>query len=301
MCNNAQQMQPDPSGAALTKELKALDVELKKAEAQMKLAEMQSAMDYNRSLAGQMQRQFETFQRIAKPLSESNFVPDAYKGKLGDCVIAVEIACRLQILPLTVMQNLCVVKGNPTWKAKFLIGCVNTCGRYTTLNYRFNIDGKVGDVLYKTWERGADGRNHEIQKKFEHPELDNLTCVAFATEKSTGRELVSPAVSIRMAIGEGWYTKEGSKWPTMSELMLRYRAASYWASIYAPEISMGFRTTEEANDIEDAEYEEIQDSLPAPKPNPTTASMEEAKEKLRTRASKAAGNETDGQTKIEMP
>ena len=287
MCSTTQQPQPAP--AAQAKELTALDVEFKKAETQLKIAELQSASDYNRSLAGQMQRQFETFQRIAKPLSESNFVPAAYKGNLGDCVIAVEIACRLQILPLTVMQNLCIVKGNPTWKAKFLIGCVNTCGRYTTLDYRFSIDGKVGNINYKTWQKAPDGKNREIQKPFEHPDLDNLVCIAYATEKATGRELVSPPVSIRMAVGEGWYTKDGSKWPTMPELMLRYRAASFWVSSFAPEMAMGFRTTEEACDIVDVEYEEVNDSLPAstkPKTKPSTAAMEDAKEKLRNRTAK---------------
>lgn len=303
MCNTTQQHAL--SSGDTSKELTALDVELKRVETQMKIAELQSAMDFNRSLAGQMQRQFEIFQRMAKPLSESNFVPAAYKGNLGDCVIAVEIACRLQILPLTVMQNLCVVKGKPTWSAKFLIGCVNTCGRYTTLDYRFSIDGKVGNLPYKTWAKGADGKNREIQKPFERPDLDNLVCVAVATEKATGRELVSPPVSIRMAVGEGWYSKDGSKWPTMPELMLRYRAASYWVSTFAPEMAMGFRTTEEAQDVVDVEYEEVNDSLPAPtkpKSRPTTASMEEAKEKLRNRGAKTATNEPAKENpSIDMP
>lgn len=303
MCNTTQQQQAVNSDAS--KELTALDVELKRVETQMRIAELQSTMDYNRSLAGQMQRQFETFQRMAKPLSESNFVPAAYKGNLGDCVIAVEIACRLQILPLTVMQNLCVVKGKPTWSAKFLIGCVNTCGRYSTLDYRFTIDGKVGDVSYKTWVK-RDGKNTEVLKPFEHPELDNVVCVAYAIEKATGKELVSPPVSIRMAVCEGWYSKDGSKWPTMPELMLRYRAASYWVSTFAPEMAMGFRTTEEARDIEDVEYEEVNDTaLPAPtkpKPRPTTAAMEDAKDRLRNRGTKTAGNEpANQQPSIDMP
>lgn len=303
MCNTTQQQQAVNSDAS--KELTALDVELKRVETQMRIAELQSTMDYNRSLAGQMQRQFETFQRMAKPLSESNFVPAAYKGNLGDCVIAVEIACRLQILPLTVMQNLCVVKGKPTWSAKFLIGCVNTCGRYSTLDYRFTIDGKVGDVSYKTWVK-REGKNTEVLKPFEHPELDNVVCVAYAIEKTTGKELVSPPVSIRMAVSEGWYSKDGSKWPTMPELMLRYRVASYWVSTFAPEMAMGFRTTEEARDIEDVEYEEVNDTaLPAPtkpKPRPTTAAMEDAKDRLRNRGTKTAGNEpANQQPSIDMP
>lgn len=303
MCNTTQQQQAVNSDAS--KELTALDVELKRVETQMRIAELQSTMDYNRSIAGQMQRQFEIFQRMAKPLSESNFVPAAYKGNLGDCVIAVEIACRLNILPLTVMQNLCVVKGKPTWSAKFLIGCVNTCGRYSTLDYRFTIDGKVGEVSYKTWVK-REGKNTEVLKPFERPDLDNVVCVAYAIEKATGKELVSPPVSIRMAVGEGWYSKDGSKWPTMPELMLRYRAASYWVSTFAPEMSMGFRTTEEAQDIVDVDYEEINDTaLPAPtkpKPRPTTAAMEDAKDRLRNRGTKTAGTEpANQQPSIDMP
>ncbi|EJX00150.1 hypothetical protein EVA_11744, partial [gut metagenome] len=63
------------------------------------------------------------------------------------------------------------------------------------------------------------------------------------------------AVTIQMAIDEGWYTKNGSKWRTMPEQMLRYRAASFWCSTYAPELSMGMRTVEE--NIEEAEAVDV--------------------------------------------
>ena len=54
-----------------------------------------------------------------------------------------------------------------------------------------------------------------------------------------------------MAKKEGWFNKSGSKWQTMPEQMLRYRAAAFWQRVYCPEISMGFMTTEEAEDIDD--------------------------------------------------
>ena len=54
-----------------------------------------------------------------------------------------------------------------------------------------------------------------------------------------------------MAIEEGWDTKNGSKWRTMPRQMLMYRAASFWTSVYAPELSMGMRTVEEAQDFID--------------------------------------------------
>ena len=63
------------------------------------------------------------------------------------------------------------------------------------------------------------------------------------------------AITIQMAVDEGWYTKNGSKWRTMPEQMLRYRAASFWTSTYAPELSMGMRTVEET--IEDVDYVDV--------------------------------------------
>lgn len=302
---------PSPQAQTSRQETTPLDREIQRANLEVQLATLRSNAEYNASPAGQMQRQFETYQRIAKPLADSNFVPAAYKGNVGDCIIAVEMSARLGVFPLTVMQNLCIVKGNPTWKSRFLIGCVNTCGRYTTLDYHIAIDGTVGDIKAKTWERGADGKNHEILKPFDRPQLDNLSCVAFCTEKTTGKILTSPAVSVRMAIQEGWYTKDGSKWPTMTELMLRYRAASMWVSTYAPEISMGFRTEEEQRDILDIPYEDMGSESPAAiRPSGSERSedsdraaglsevkefpagvrpgsnMEEAKEKLRARTNK---------------
>lgn len=280
-----------------TKLMSGLEHELEITRKQVELMQLRASAEFNSSPAGQMQRQFETYQRMAKPLSESNFVPDAFKGKIGDCIIAVEVAARLGVPPLTVMQNLCVVKGKPTWMSKFLIGCVNTCGRYTTLDYKIFIDGPVGDVQYKTWQKGADGRNHEIQKAFDKPTLDNLVCTAYATEKATGKVLTSPPVSVRIAIQEGWYTKDGSKWPSMTELMLRYRAASMWVSTFAPEMAMGFRTTEEITDIVDAEYEEV--TAPVLPPASATTAIEQAKEKLRNRA--AVKTDNNKPSKIDMP
>ena len=307
MCKQNQQQQSSTQVQPAKEERMPLDVEIRKAELEVQLATLRQNAAYNASVAGQMQRQFETYQRIAVPLAESDFVPAAYKGKVGNCVIAVEMAARLNVLPLTVMQNLCVVNGTPTWKAKFLIGCVNSCGRYTTLDYRISIDGKVGDVKFKTWEKGRDGKNHEVLKPFERPQLDNLVCVAYATEKATGKELVSTPVSIRMAIEEGWYMKSGSKWSTMPEQMLRYRAASFWVSAYAPEMAMGLRTEEEQRDIVDVEYEELSEtqSTPAPKPKPTSTAIEEAKEKLRNRGGASTSGEAKNESKSnpasEMP
>src|SRR5690606_28728464 len=57
-----------------------------------------------------------------------------------------------------------------------------------------------------------------------------------------------------MAHAEGWVSKNGSKWKTMPELMIRYRAAAFFGRLYAPEITMGMHTQEEVMDIP---YEDV--------------------------------------------
>jgi len=60
-----------------------------------------------------------------------------------------------------------------------------------------------------------------------------------------------------MAAAEGWATKAGSKWKTMPELMLRYRAAAFFGRLYAPDILMGMQTAEEAVDVVSVKKETI--------------------------------------------
>ena len=166
---------------------------------------------------------FEDYQRMAKVFVNSNLVPANFKGDMGACLIALNMANRMGADPLQVMQSLYVVHGKPSFSSAFLIACFNQCGRYTAIRYR-----EVG-------ERGTD----------------TWGCQAITTEKSTGEVLEGVTVTIGMAKAEGWYNKTGSKWKTMPELMMRYRAATFLIRSVAPEIALGFQTTEEVRDIID--------------------------------------------------
>jgi len=55
---------------------------------------------------------------------------------------------------------------------------------------------------------------------------------------------------MEMARKEGWVSKSGSKWVTMPQLMLRYRAAAFFIRTTAPELTMGLHTDDEIIDIE---------------------------------------------------
>lgn len=169
------------------------------------------------------QQSFELAQRAAKLLSTSTLVPKEYQGNLSNCVIALNMASRIDADPLMVMQNLVVVHGRPTWSSQFLIATVNTCGRFSALRYEFF---------------GTQGQ-------------DDWGCRAWAIEKATGEKLVGTDISIGLAKKEGWYQKNGSKWQTMPQQMLMYRAGSWWARAYAPELSMGLHTDDEIRDIID--------------------------------------------------
>lgn len=75
------------------------------------------------------------------------------------------------------------------------------------------------------------------------------SCVATATVRDSGEKIEGPKITMEMAKAEGWLTKTGSKWLTMPELMLRYRAAAFFARLYAPDITLGMQTSEESADI----------------------------------------------------
>lgn len=227
---------------------------------ELQIIQAKQAAEFAMTPVGQTVKQFEVMQRMAKMYTESTIVPEAYKGNTGNCVIALDMAMRMNANPLMIMQNLYVVKGNPSWSSKFLIATISMSGKYTSLRYRKRTLGKVGKVKYNetVWD-ATNRRNTIVVKEFDGTDVDNIECIAYATELSTKEVLESDPITIEMAIKEGWYTKSGSKWVTMPNLMLTYRAAAFWQRAYCPEISMGFLTKEEVEDIQDAEYEEIID------------------------------------------
>lgn len=221
--------------------------------------------------------QFNTMQRVCKLFANSELVPDMYKVKydqipanadentinaikfknqvaehkaVANCMIAIEIATRIGASPLMVMQNMTPIYGKPSWSSKFLIATVNTCGRFEPLQFRFIDKGMCGMVDYTdyVWDNATRSKK-PVAKQFDGKKIMNIECVAFTTKKGSNDVLESSPVSIELAIQEGWYTKNGSKWQTMTKQMLMYRAASFWTSAYAPELSMGMRTVEEQQDI----------------------------------------------------
>lgn len=170
---------------------------------------------------------FEISQRAASALAASSLVPQQFRN-VANALIAIDMANRLKCSPLMVMQQLYIVQGRPAWSAQFIIAAINSCGRFSPLRYVMSGEGS------------------------------SRQCYAEATDKSTEQVLEGPVVSVQMARAEGWLDKSGSKWKTMPELMLRYRAATFFGRIYAPDVLMGLYTQDEALDI--ANVQDLSDS-----------------------------------------
>jgi hypothetical protein len=173
----------------------------------------------------QIQREnaaFEMLQRQAKMFSSSSLVPKDFQGNIANCAIGINIAKRLGADPFMVLQNIDIIHGRPSFRATFLIAMVNAAGRFEPLQFRME---------------GDEGK-------------PSRSCVAWTKSKPDGTPLEGPKITLEMAKAEGWSTKNGSKWLTMPELMLRYRAAAFFARLYAPDITLGMMTADEAVDIQ---------------------------------------------------
>ena len=163
---------------------------------------------------------FNQLLRAAQMLSQTSIIPQSYQNKPQDCFVAIEMANRMGVSPMVVMQNMYVVKGKPSWAGQACAMLINSCG-------------KVEDVkqIY-TGEKGKPNRG----------------CYVTATRISDGSQVDGVEVTMQMAQSEGWTSN--SKWRNMPELMLAYRASAFFARVYCPEAMMGVQTAEEVYDAD---------------------------------------------------
>lgn len=191
---------------------------------------------------------FEAAQRMAGALVRSDLVPEAYRGqdKMGNALIAMDMANRMGLSPMVVMQNLHIISGRPSWSSAFIISALNSSGMFSPIRFRVSDKGHK-KLNVETWT-GPKGNRQKVKSVVE---VDDKEFVAYAVEKETGEILEGPPVTYEMAILEGWFTKNDSKWKTMPELMGRYRAAAFFGRLYAPHILNGMQTDDEVIDVSD--------------------------------------------------
>jgi hypothetical protein len=207
---------------------------------------------------------FELACRIAKAYASSDAVPSAFRSQiekkekvngvfqtitvenpaaLGNCLVAIEVSNSVGLSITSVMQNADVINGKLRWSSKFQIGAVNASRRFSPLRFNLQNLGRI-KASYREkqgWNKAKGGFDF-LERSVE---IDNWECVAWAyildaRGAPTAEVVQSIPVSMKMAVEEGWYSKDGSKWQgEMRFQMLQYRAGTFFAGIYAPDVIMG--------------------------------------------------------------
>lgn len=159
---------------------------------------------------------FALLQRMALSLSDSDIVPELYRKKAANCMIALEMANRMGIPSMMVMQNMFIVKGKPSWAGAFVIGRINSSGRFAqALQFTFEGEGEMRSCFAWT-------KNHE------------------------GTIVPGTKITWKMVKDEGWASNP--KWKNMPDQMFSYRAGAFFGRVHCPDLIMGMQTAEELED-----------------------------------------------------
>lgn len=170
-------------------------------------------------------------QKVAKVYAASSFLSASWRKlsegeRLANLIIIVNRAGALKCDPLLLLQNLDIIAGRMCWRSSFLLQLLQAHG-WTGSRYDL-----VGDP--NTPEFWGD---------------DSHGCTFSAINPATGERETGTKITVAMIKGEGWLNREGSKWRTMPEQMLKYRAVAFFARTNAPAVMGGFYSQDEIEDI----------------------------------------------------
>ena len=168
-------------------------------------------------------KKFELEQRKAKAFVATDFFPAHLRkgdkeATIGAAIIVLDLAQRMNLGALEVAQSIYIIHGKPSFETKFLVARLNSSGL---------LKGRLNTIL------SPDGQSAHCE----------------AVDAQTGQLLRGTTITMDMARREGWLSKNGSKWQTMPELMMKYRAQSFFINEFFPEVKYGLKTSDEAEDI----------------------------------------------------
>jgi len=186
---------------------------------------------------------YELAKKKATALSKSDMVPQQYQDNIPNCLVALEISNRIGIGPFEVMQNMNVIQGRPAWSSAYIIAALNSCGRFEPIRFEYEDLGKK-TISYQKTEWSGGNRSSKTLKET----VEDKRCRVVTKGLNNGEEYKGSWVSIELAVKEGWYSKNGSKWQTMPDQMLMYRAASFFSRVYAPDVIIGMQSVDEVQD-----------------------------------------------------
>lgn len=151
--------------------------------------------------------------RVAQAFSRSGMVPAHFQGKPESCMVALMYAQQLGEHPMVMFQEVTVINGRPGTSARFAISRANKSGL---------LQGPI------TWKSKGQDQALEV--------------TASAVMRETG-EVISATVTMKEAKADGW--TRNSKYNSIPEQMLRWRAATRLINLYMPEVLFGLGVREE--------------------------------------------------------
>lgn len=154
--------------------------------------------------------------RFASTLAKADIIPEAFRNKPANCFIALDMAQRMNVGVMEIMQNLYVVHGTPGFSAKYGIAMAARSGIF-----------KGG--IHFDWTPTP---------------VPSVTAWAIISETDTRVEFTCDMV---MAKAEGW--DRNPKYKTMPQLMLSYRSSAILIRLHAPSALLGMHTDEELQTI----------------------------------------------------
>lgn len=163
---------------------------------------------------------------MAQYLAKSDLVPDSYRNKPANCMIALETANRMGVSPLFVMEQLTIVRGKRSWSGQACGSIINNYPKF-----------KDVELVYV----GKEGE-------------DSWGAYVTAVRKDNGKTVKGTTVTIKMAKTEGW--TNNTKWISMPEQMLAYRAYAFFARVHCADALNGFMVEGESEDANFAEIKE---------------------------------------------
>lgn len=169
--------------------------------------------------------------KLAEKLAESSLLPDEFKGHPENVLIALGMAEKMGLDPFTICQNLHIIRGKLSWSGAFCKSLIEQSGKYKDLDYVY----------------------------FGEENTDERGCYLEATRVRDGKRIQGNKVTVKLAKDEKWWTTN-PKWRTMTDQMLGYRSAAFFARLYCGEMLNGIMTTEENIDISN-QKEQPQDIL----------------------------------------
>lgn len=177
---------------------------------------------------------------VASTIAASSLIPAHYHRRPENVLVAMYRSARLGMDLFAYMEITFPVNGKMGHEAKFIVSRINTSGKFKgPVRYEFS-----GEIIRK------DGIVQPTSTR---------KCTAWTKLKDDG-ERIEQSVDLGMAFREGWMKKTGSdktvktsKWHTITDEMLQYRAAKFLGNMYCPEAVMGLDMREELEDITDAE------------------------------------------------